>query len=276
MKLRNTVISGLAALALATVSAHAQQILTYSGGFSGDNYNDNDLVLSFFSASDTSGSSGINTQGDVLFTLGNVSSFTGLAAGTYSVAGFNGSATSGQPTLGYGSTEINANLAVPNANTFWTVMGSNQTSNEVWITGSTAQTRQSASTQGQLAGNINAIGSAAANNANADGSGYDSAQTTFNDISSAQKWPNFAAVAAVQVPSSSDQLGLYQLLPGTGSGGSSTELGYFTLTDTAGNFSLTFTAIPEPSTYAAILGALTVGFVLVRRRFGAARLNALA
>ncbi len=275
MKLRNTLVSGLAALALATVSAHAQQILTYSGAFSGDNYNDGDLVLSFFSASDTSGST-TNTQGDVLFQLGSVSSFTGLAAGTYSVAGFNGSATSGQPTLGYGSSEINANLTVPNANTFWTVMGSQASNNELWITGSTAQVRQSASTQNTLAGIINSIGSAGANNANADGSAYDSAQTTFNNISSAQKWANFPAVAAVAVSTTNNQLGLYQLLPGTGSGGSSTELGFFTLTDTGGNFSLTFTAIPEPSTYAAILGALTVGFVLVRRRFGAARLNALA
>ena len=45
---------------------------------------------------------------------------------------------------------------------------------------------------------------------------------------------------------------------GVSGGGSATDLGYFTLTDTAGAFSLTFTAIPEPSTYAAILGALTV------------------
>ena len=33
------------------------------------------------------------------------------------------------------------------------------------------------------------------------------------------------------------------------------------------NGDVTFTVIPEPSTYAAILGALTIGFVALRRRF---------
>jgi len=33
---------------------------------------------------------------------------------------------------------------------------------------------------------------------------------------------------------------------------------------------ITFTVIPEPSTYAIILGALTVGFVALRRRFSRA------
>jgi hypothetical protein len=45
-----------------------------------------------------------------------------------------------------------------------------------------------------------------------------------------------------------------------------TELGTFTL-GSDGDLSFTaFAAIPEPSTYAAILGALTIGFVAIRRR----------
>jgi hypothetical protein len=279
MKLRNSLLSGFAALALASVGAHAQEIDTYSGssgpGFN-EGYNDGDLVLSFYSASDTSNGG----PGDLLFNLGSASSFTGLAAGTYSVAGFNGSSTSGQPAVGFGSTELTSypagSLTAPSSSSFWTVMGSNQTSNELWLTGTTAQARASSSTQSTLAGIIGAIGSAGANNANSDGSAFDSSQGTFSNINSQNKWANFPAVAANSISSTSDQLGLYQLLPGTGSGGSATELGYFTLTDNAGSFSLSFTAIPEPSTYAAILGALTVGFVLVRRRFGATRLNALA
>jgi len=41
------------------------------------------------------------------------------------------------------------------------------------------------------------------------------------------------------------------------------DLGYFTLNSTG---ALTFTVIPEPSTYAAILGAVSIGFALLRRR----------
>jgi hypothetical protein len=37
-----------------------------------------------------------------------------------------------------------------------------------------------------------------------------------------------------------------------------------------GNGDVTFTVIPEPSTYAIILGALTIGFVALRRRFSKA------
>ena len=82
-------------------------------------YADGDLVLAFMNAADAT------PNGNVLFDLGSASSFTGLAAGTYSVAGFNGSATAGQPTPGFGtSTVLSANESVPSANTFWAVMGS--------------------------------------------------------------------------------------------------------------------------------------------------------
>jgi hypothetical protein len=275
MKLRNTLLLGIAAAAL-TVGAHAQQILTYSSaagpGFN-TQYNDGDLVLAFFSASDASSGSPPNSNGDVLFNIGAASSYTGLAPGVYSVAGFNGSATSGQPALGSGSSEITTNLTVPSANTFWTVMGSNTTSQQLWLTGATAQVQQSTGTQTTIANHISSIGSAGAGAPNADGSAYDSAQTTENYlVPAAGRWSGTSVVADAVVSASNNTLGLYSLLPNPS--GSSTYLGFFTLTDTSGAFSLTFTAIPEPSTYAAILGALTVAFVLVRRRFGAASLLA--
>jgi len=47
-------------------------------------------------------------------------------------------------------------------------------------------------------------------------------------------------------------------------------LGTFTLSSSG----LTYSAIPEPSTYAAIFGALTMGFVAVRRRFASKQLMA--
>jgi len=57
-------------------------------------------------------------------------------------------------------------------------------------------------------------------------------------------------------------LDLYTLAT-TSAGAAAVDLGTFSL-DSSGN--LTFTAIPEPSMYAAILGAITVGFVMLRRR----------
>jgi hypothetical protein len=279
MNIRNTFLSGFAALALAA-GANAQEIDTLSGsggpGFN-QGYSDDQLILGFFSASDASNSSGINSQGDLLFNLGNASSFTGLAAGTYSVAAFNGSATAGQPALGSGTSDLTSNLTVPSNNTFWTVMGSDETSEQLWLTGAATQTRLSVSGQTTIANDIALIGSAA-NAPLADGSAFDSSQGTGNQLLSTGRWNGSLVTADAVVPTGSNSLALYSLLPGTGSGGSSTKLGTFTLTDTAGVFSLSFTvtAIPEPSTYAAILGALTVGFVLIRRRMGSATFNTLA
>jgi hypothetical protein len=44
--------------------------------------------------------------------------------------------------------------------------------------------------------------------------------------------------------------------------------------DTSGN--LTFTVVPEPSTYAAILGVMTMGIVMIRRRRSSAQLAEIA
>jgi len=277
MNIRNTLLTALAAVALTATGAHAQEILANSSGVGQNGFNastpysDGDLILAFMSAAD------VGVNGNVLFDLGSASSFTGLAAGTYSVAGFNGSATAGQGALGFGTADLTASETVPSANVLWSVMGSETNSTkQLWLTSSTnSQPRQSASTQSTTAGIINGIGFAGVGGANPDGSGFDSAQTAGSYLLNTGAFQNFN-VGAIAVVGTSNTLNLYSLLPGTGSGGSSTKLGFFTLTDTSGVFSLSFTAIPEPSTYAAILGALTIGFVLVRRRFGASRLNALA
>ena len=273
MNIRNTLVTGLAAVALTAASARSSEILANSGGFNAG-YSDGDLVLAFMNNGDSS------ANGNVLFDLGSASSFTGLAAGTYSVAGFNGSSTAGQSAVGFGSSEINANETVPSSATFWSVMGSIDTGTpKLWLTSTTTQPQQSASTQQTVADNIYGIGNAGVGGVNVDGSAFDSAQTAGDFLLQNEKWQGFSGLAAVPVSPTSNSLNLYALLPGVSGGGSSTLLGTFTLTDTAGAFSLSFTpftAIPEPSTYAAILGALTVGFVLVRRRYGASRLNALA
>src|SRR5271165_6676141 len=115
MNLRNSLLTTLGAVAMTAAGARGQEILTNPGGFNAG-YNNGDLVLAVYSASDASQGSPPNSNGDVLFDLGSSSSFTGLAAGTYSVDGFNGSATPGQPTPGFGNLEVNGNLTVPNNN----------------------------------------------------------------------------------------------------------------------------------------------------------------
>lgn len=233
-------------MALAVGGIRAQEIEGYSGPGFVEGYSDGDLVLAFFSDSDASASSGANSHGDLLFNLGPATNFTGLAPGVYSVAAFNGSSAPGQPAIGSGSIALNNSLTVPSNNTYWTVMGSNEITNELWLTGSTAQARQSASVQDTLAGIIGSIGDAGVGSANPDGSAYDGAQTTGTYLLQDEAWQNFPATAAASVSSSSDEMGLYQLLPGTGSNGSSKELGYFTLIDAGGVESLTFT-VPSSS-----------------------------
>ena len=68
------------------------------------------------------------------------------------------------------------------------------------------------------------------------------------------------------VGSGSASTDLYELAAGSGS---ATDLGYFTL-DSAGNLSFdnAQTPVPEPATYAVIIGALAAGYAMVRRRLG--------
>lgn len=270
--------SGIAAGALAAIVAHAApEITTYSGssgtGFAASafgTYNQGDLVLGFYSAGD------LANQGDLAFNIGPVSSYTGLAPGVYSVDGFNGSSTiAGQPTLGFGSAELtNGNtVAAPSSSTFWTVAGYGA-SNTLYLTGVAAQSQALASTQSTVAGRIAGVGSNGANSANADGSAYLSGTTTLlNYLGATNTWAGGEAAVSTAAVAAGSSMGLYALSTGNGPG---TLLGTFSLTDTAGAWSLSYTAIPEPSTYAVILGALTVGFVLLRRRFRPAGINALA
>lgn len=258
MKINGPFILGLAVAALAATDARAQEIDGYTGPGFIEGYNNGDLVLVFFSSSDASQSSGANSLGDLLFNLGPASNFTGLAPGTYSVAGFNGSTASGQGHPGWGNSDLNASLTVPSSSTFWTVMGGNTNSGQLWLTGTTAQQQLSTPSQDTIADRINSIGSAGSNNSNADGSAYDQAQTTGNYLLDDGYWTGTFAVADNGISSTSATLGLYSLVPGTGDAGSSTLLGTFTLTDSDGFFSLTFTVPPSQGTSSAGSGARLV------------------
>lgn len=164
MNTRTKLLTTIAAVAISAAGAHGQEIQANSNaqgtGFNAG-YNNGDLILAFMNPGDS------NQNGNVLFDLGSASSFTGLAAGIYSIAGFNGSATTGQPAVGFGSAELTANETVPSANTYWAIMGSNTSNRQLWLTGSTTQHQQSASTQLTIANEINGIGFAGECGANA-------------------------------------------------------------------------------------------------------------
>lgn len=70
-----------------------------------------------------------------------------------------------------------------------------------------------------------------------------------------------------QATAASGRLDLQEIMPtSSATRVSATDLGYFTLA-TDGSLSFTtFSAVPEPSAYAAILGAAALGFVMLRRR----------
>lgn len=245
------ILRSAAVAALAAVGVHAQEIDTYSGPGFNSGYHNGDLVLVFFSASDTAN----GAPGDLLFNLGPASSFTGLATGTYSVAGFNGSTVAGQGHPGFGNADLTGypagSLTVPSSNTFWTVMGGNSigtisvgVADQLWLTGTAAQQRLSAPSQGTIADRIETIGGAGSATTNPDGSGADSSQTTGNYLLADGYWTGTFAVADNTVSATSNSLALYSMVPGTGGAGSSTLLGTFTLTDANGVFSLTFTVPP--------------------------------
>jgi hypothetical protein len=84
----------------------------------------------------------------------------------------------------------------------------------------------------------------------------------FTNLSSANSYSNTFGSPVESSTVGSTSLNLYELTPG---GGAGTLLGTFNLSSTGLTFT-GFTAIPEPSTYAALLGVATLGFVAIRRR----------
>ena len=149
MNIIKKLASGLVAAGLVSIALHAQEIDTvFNGGGPGfaatgaTGYQSGDLVLGFYSAADA------GTNGDLAFNIGLESSFTGLAPGVYSVAGFNGSGAAGQPPVGSGNGElISGNTVAPGVNTFWTVFGS-AAGSALFATSPTTQNRELAGGQG--------------------------------------------------------------------------------------------------------------------------------
>ena len=233
----------LAVASFAAVSLHAQEIDTFfdSGGpgfASHAGYNSGDLMLAFYSAADASGSG----QGDLVFDIGHVGAFINATAGTtYSVAGFNGSTSAGQPPVGSGNAELTNGLTVaPGSSTYWTVFGDGA-GNTLYVTGpSTGQMVASGADQSTAADDMDAIGHDAANNVGGvnDGAAYLSNSDVYNRLVPAgQIWIGGENPVNSTVVSG-NSLTLWELTPG----GSAVNLGTFTLSETSGVETLSFTA----------------------------------
>ncbi len=243
--------------------------------------NYSDLILGFSSSNSTT---------NLEVNLGSVSQFTQAAAGSsFTVSNLNvadlvavNGATWNTSALSFGIMGTTGKAGSNNGNgpdgqplsTLWLS----------WDTGITAPAQKIASQQnfgvtGWLnlisTGNIaslalanNTIGSTA-NSALVDGTKAGSwtvsetAGTAFNGVGLTKS--SFESTGGFTGSTSFD---LYQLAPGSGNG---SLVGVFSLTDT-GVLSFTSSglyasAIPEPSTYAAIFGVVMLGFAAYRRRF---------
>jgi hypothetical protein len=255
MKLKNVITSGLAALALGLVSAHAQSIPAPGAA----NYGDGDLLLSFY---------GTSAANDTVFDIGTLAAYqaASVAGGTYTVAGFDTA----------GVADVLANTGNFGSSIYWNVASGNASTGELALTDGGSVIRNSSNYSG-LAGELDTIGSEVGGNA---GSGTSTNDAVLSDkpvygqigANASHSWTGGPAVTSDSVTTGTTKLYLYDLDKNDASSGNGIELGYFTLNTTTD--SLTFTAIPEPSTYAAILGALTIGFVIARRRFGSSGLIA--
>lgn len=271
MKLTKLLLtSGL--VALSAMAAQAASIPTIGNLNSVNANSEGDLVLGFYNPSVTN---------NLVVDIGPASDYysTALASlggtltpgATYTVDAYN----SADLTTVFGSN-------AQSASTQWAVIGgngalggpSNEPPQSIWTTATSfkaPQTYSQAQQTGtslvvdtltnQLAGGapVSATGSQVAMTIPSSGAG--SFNLAFNTVQGGQS----GGVVVTGTTAASSSLALWYLP----SGGTAVDLGTFNLSSSALTFT-SFAAIPEPSTYAMILGALTVGFVALRRRFSKA------
>ena len=250
MNTQKLFLSGLVALSLAAASVQAAVLpgsdiggIANVGGAS-----PGDLVLGFRNPAFS----------DVVFDIGQYTAYEGVAPGTYTVGGFN-------------TTELLSvfSNAFTTSGTQWTVFGGtgngnglSQPDSSIWATSNTALNRSSAGIQNALSSNFDQTLSASLTTSTFGGNSDAnvlSSPKNFTLLSSANNYSNFFSTAVESTTVGATSLKLWELTPGSGAG---TLLGTFNL-DSSG---LTFTVIPEPSTYAAILAVATLGFAAIRRR----------
>lgn len=271
-------------LALASVAANAQSIPALPDL---DSENPGDLVLGFSSSA---------VSKDLLFDVGPASDYyTAQTAATLGATGFTAPLTGGMTytVVAYSPTDLATEFgsSASSSTTYWTVVGGNGSdggplgttpNSNLWVSAPSTTTvlSETALNQGGLSNKIdvgltNAMfggGNAAAPGSFASNDAYVPGTKVFSqDLTGGNNFNYYSGSVVGNTGSSSSSINLYELQPTSSGTAPGVELGTFTLTSSG----LTFTAIPEPSTYAAVLGVLTLGFVLLRRRSKAATLNAI-
>jgi hypothetical protein len=246
----------------------------------------NDLVIGF-----EDGSASYNLEVD----LGNASSYLTLAGSqsgaTYTIGNINTDLTgifgswTGDSALVFGI--VGAQSGTTSGGIYKdTLFASNNGSGSYTASSSATQSSPSGKIQGLygLTGSVGSFGNLTANDtALTDINSQTNAATGANLVGNKVTASEAGSFASVQggnnfgIPGAASNLfvagnvgsgtaiaSLYEIQPtNSTSPPDVVDLGYFTLSSTG---VLTFTVIPEPSTYAAILGAVSIGFALLRRK----------
>jgi hypothetical protein len=281
MKIKAIIPSLALAMAAMAGVAHAQ---TINGPTDLNSATDGDLILGFVNSANPPGA------GDLDVDIGSASQYTGLVGGSvHTVAAFSTADLSST----YGANAFSST-------TNWTVFGGNgiaggpgsTPTDALWATSvnssalqaktATAQGATSVALDGFLNSGVQGFGNAGGFTLN--GSAYASSDSGSSATGAsggglaqlAGSSLNFGyfSSSVFKPTAGTSTLTLYQLLPTSSGTAPGVDLGFFTLSNSGLTFTA-FTAIPEPSTYAAILGLLTIGFVIVRRRFQTAGLGAM-
>jgi|HubBroStandDraft_1064217.scaffolds.fasta_scaffold15888_3 hypothetical protein len=285
MNIKSIVSTAAVALALTAGGLHGQTIAAY-GVANADNQGngpDGDIILGF--TNPTSPPSYAGTPSDLVFDIGPANNFYSTAFGgtltagtTYTVEGFTPSDV----------TSLFGGGAFTNNSILWGIVGGNGTAGgpagnsapnyTVWAA-TPGAALQASSAQANASSNIDSLtnplsfypASASGNAAFVpEASGFYNTATN-GGSAAAGTFGYFSSSILGTLSTGGGTMALYELIqPGSGSV-TGVELGVFTLSASG----LTFTAIPEPSMYAAILGVLTLGFVMIRRRMNSAKLSAI-
>jgi len=271
--MKSTLIFASAVLALGAVAAHAQ----------GPAYSNGDLVVAFENPTGTDVEfnlglvTALPTSGTEDF--GNVSSYLtsngqSVSSTLWSVAAGFGGSVSGVPAAPFPITVqtssgavsvLPAGLAISENTASQPGFVGNSATAAVTVNNSIATVGTDISAQTSTVGTSGLGLLGVAVNAAGDTASYTN-QASYQNVStdlevtgsgSSQLWLLTSTAAGTGT-------GFHKANEGAING--ATDLGTFALSS-GGELTFTaFTAIPEPSTYAAILGALTIGFVAIRRR----------